>query len=219
MFSTLRKTADARKIQETLRATGFTGELEFLPHTTFSQADLAYALDKAARTYEAVERADRRPSISLLLRFGELCSVQDPALLDRLWQHTLGHPFPRRSDLVGRTVPEEFHHLVLDDEPGKAAATRAAMVSSLRSAALRAIGRILAQRPWDDPNPHTPNVAAVALTEAAERLVEIDDGVDGWAGLGELPPLVREWLVWELRSLGHGEVAQTVREARRDSSR
>ncbi|MFI7097031.1 hypothetical protein [Streptomyces lydicus] len=128
MFSMLRKAADPRKIQATLRATHFNGELKYLPQTTFSQADLAYALEAAARTYEAVERGDRRPSTALLLRFGQLCSVREPALLDRLWQHTKGHPFPRKSDLVGCTVPEEFHHLVLDDEPGKETASREAMV-------------------------------------------------------------------------------------------
>ncbi|WP_411138061.1 hypothetical protein [Streptomyces sp. C10] len=212
MFSTLRKAADPRKIKATLRATQFTGELAYLPDATFSQSDLAYALASAARTYESVERADRRPSVPLLLRFGQLCSVQDPALLDRLWQHARGRPFPRRSDLVGRTVPEEFHHLVLPDAPSKAAAARAATVSSLRAAALRAIGHILMQQPQVDPNPHTSNIAAVALTKAAERLAENnDEGGERWAGLDELPPTVREWLAWELHSLGHGEVAQAVK--------
>ncbi|MFF7415458.1 hypothetical protein [Streptomyces lydicus] len=72
--------------------------------------------------------ATAAPRPPLLLRFGQLCSVREPALLDRLWQHTKGHPFPRKSDLVGCTVPEEFHHLVLDDEPGKETASREAMV-------------------------------------------------------------------------------------------
>ncbi|MEU5239744.1 hypothetical protein ACH4UR_25180 [Streptomyces lydicus] len=85
-------------------------------HKSLSQSDMAYALGlSTSNSYARLEAGKNRWSVELLLRFGKLCAISEPAELDHLWKNAKGRPFPRRSDLVGLYVPEDLLDLVLDD--------------------------------------------------------------------------------------------------------
>ncbi|MFB7631925.1 helix-turn-helix transcriptional regulator [Streptomyces sp. NPDC056149] len=212
LFSALRKSVDVSQLgarRHELRDGLWT---DFLyAKKSLSQSDMAYLLGVSSGTYEGVERGLKAPSVELLLAFGRICGIRDAATLDRLWKVSLGRPFPRASDLVGLRLPDELRALALADGGGGGSPDA---VPALQAAALRAVSALLGGDPAADANPHTGRLTARCLASAfsavplgagAEELVRALSTVE--AGL-RAP--CRDWVVWELRRLGHVESARRL---------